>query len=66
MSGTLLYGEDFMALSQELSKTVGTMEALPKWVLQGAVVGIVGGQDFVDEKYEMMKELELPMVGIWM
>ena len=66
MSGTLLYGEDFMALSQELSKTVGTMEALPKWVLEGAVVGIVGGQDFVDEKYEMMKELELPMVGIWM
>ena len=55
-----------MALSQELSKTVGTMKALPKWVLEGAVVGIVGGQDFVDEKYEMMKELELPMVGIWM
>ena len=43
MSGTLLYGEDFMALSQELSKTVGTMKALPKWVLEGAVVGIVGG-----------------------
>ena len=66
VSGTLLYGEDLMNLSQELSKTVGTMEALPKWALQGAVVGLVGGQEFIDEKYAMMKDLELPMVGIWM
>jgi len=43
ISGTLLYGEDFMALSQELSKTVGTMRSLPEWALKGAVVGIVGG-----------------------
>jgi alpha-glucosidase len=66
ISGTLLYGEDFMALSQELSKTVGTMRPLPEWALKGAVVGIVGGQDFVNEKYAMMKKLELPLVGIWM
>lgn len=66
ISGTLLYGKDFLAVSQELSKTVGTMRPLPEWALQGAVVGIVGGQEFVDEKYSMMKQLELPMVGIWM
>ena len=29
-------------------------------------MGIVGGQDFVDEKYAAMKNLGLPMVGIWM
>jgi len=43
VSGTLLWAEDFLGLSQELSKTVGTMAALPEWSLQGAVVGIVGG-----------------------
>ena len=43
VSGTLIWGEDFLELAQELSKTVGTMEALPEWVLQGAIVGIVGG-----------------------
>ena len=42
------------------------MAPLPEWSLNGAVVGIVGGQEFVDEKYAMMKKLELPMVGIWM
>lgn len=66
ISGTLLWGENPLALSQELSKTVGTMTALPEWVTKGAVVGIVGGQDFVDEKYAAMKNLGLPMVGIWM
>ena len=66
ISGTLLWGEDPLKLSQEVSKTVGTMDALPEWVMQGAIVGVVGGQDFVDEKYQKMKDLGLPMVGIWM
>ena len=66
ISGTILWGEDPLTLAQELSKSVGTMAPLPEWALNGAVVGIVGGQDFVDEKYAMMKKLELPMVGIWM
>lgn len=66
ISGTLLWGEDPLKLSQEVSKTVGTMDALPEWVMQGAIVGVVGGQDFVDDKYQKMKDLGLPMVGIWM
>lgn len=66
ISGTMLWGQDPLSLSQEMSKAVGTMEALPSWALDGAIVGIVGGQDFVDEKYALMKSLELPMCGIWM
>lgn len=66
ISGTMLWGEDPMSLSQEMSKAVGTMEALPSWSLDGAIVGIVGGQDFVDQKYSFMKSCGLPMVGIWM
>ena len=66
ISGTILWGEDPLTLAQELSKSVGTMAPLPEWALKGAVVGIVGGQDFVDGKYAMMRKLELPMVGIWM
>ena len=66
VSGTILWGEDILELAQTLSKTVGTMRPLPEWALQGAIVGIVGGQEFVDEKYALMKENELPMAGIWM
>jgi len=66
ISGTIMWGEDPLALAQTLSKTVGTMRPLPEWALKGAIVGIVGGQEFVDEKYAMMKAGGLPMCGIWM
>ena len=47
ISGTILSGESPLELSQKVSQTVGTMEPLPSWVMQGAVVGIVGGQEFI-------------------
>lgn len=55
-----------LELASSISKTVGTMRKLPRWILDGVVIGIVNGQDFVDEKYEFMKNLGLPMAGIWM
>ena len=33
VSGSLVWGEDPLTLSQEVSKTVGTMEPLPDWVM---------------------------------
>ena len=42
------------------------MTPLPSWVMEGSIIGIVNGQDYVWEKYNKMKELGLPMVGIWM
>ena len=49
VSGTILFGDGPLELSQAMSQTVGTMEPLPSWVLQGAIVGIVNGQDYVQE-----------------
>jgi alpha-glucosidase len=42
------------------------MRPLPAWVQQGAIIGIVNGQDYVEKQYQKMKDLGLPMVGIWM
>ena len=42
------------------------MRSLPAWVMEGAIVGIVGGQDFINQKYALMKSEEVPLVGIWM
>ena len=64
--GTILSGENPLELSQIVSTTIGTMKPLPAWIQKGCIVGMVNGQDFVDEKYAYMKGLELPMVGIWM
>lgn len=66
ITGELVWGTDPMKLAQLVSKTVGTMEPLPSWVMQGAVVGIVGGQCTIDEKYALMKNQGLPIAGIWM
>ena len=66
ISGTILWGTDPLQLSQEVSKSVGVMEPLPSWILQGAVVGIVNGQDYIEEQYDKMKSLGLPLVGVWM
>jgi len=42
------------------------MKPLPTWIQKGVIVGIVGGQDYVEEKYKLMKDQGLPMVGLWM
>lgn len=40
-----------MGLTENLSQHVGTMRPLPAWVQQGAIIGIVNGQDYVEEQY---------------
>lgn len=66
IKGHLLYAENPLDLASEVSRTTGMMKPLPSWVQQGAIIGIVGGSDFVEEKYALMKSLDLPMAGIWM
>ena len=66
ISGTMFWGDDFLKLSQTLNKTVGTMRPLPDWVLQGGIVGIVNGEEYIREQYAKLKAHEVPLVGIWM
>jgi len=66
ITGRLIYAPEPMQLAQLVSKTLGPMEALPEWVLKGAVVGMVGGQDFINQKYALLKQHEVPLAGIWM
>lgn len=44
MEMTVISGNDFKQLSGAVSKKIGTMKALPEWILDGAVVGLQGGQ----------------------
>jgi len=66
ISGTILSAPTPLELAQLVSQTRGLMKPLPEWLSKGCIVGIVGGQKFVDEKYAFMKSLGLPMVGLWM
>lgn len=63
---SVISGGDFKQLSGAISKKVGTMKALPEWILDGAVVGIQGGQDFINSTYIQMKGAGLKMSALWM
>lgn len=43
IEGNFFIGDNFMELTENLSKSIGTMKSLPSWIQQGAVIGIVGG-----------------------
>lgn len=40
----LIYGEDPKSLAGSLSKKIGTMQPLPDWIMNGAIVALEGGQ----------------------
>lgn len=59
LEGFLTSGDDYMALAQEASLAVGTMKPLPEWLSKGMVVGIVGGQEHVQNVYEKLKSFDI-------
>lgn len=55
-----------MEQCQMISKSIGTMRAAPKWVSQGMVVGIVGGQEKVEATVKTIREAGVKLSGVWM
>jgi len=48
IGGTVLSAPTPIRLAQLVSTTVGLMKPLPEWLAKGCIIGIVGGQTFVD------------------
>lgn len=61
-----MYGESPKALAGSISKKIGTMKAMPDWIMDGAVVCLQGGQDAIDETYGYLKGNNTPLAGIWL
>jgi hypothetical protein len=51
MELSIISKPNFKELAGSVSKKIGTMKALPEWILDGAVVGLQGGQDFINSTY---------------
>ena len=64
--GVILSGKDPLQLAQLSAQTVGLMPELPSWVHEGSILGITGGQKYVDEKYAILKDAGVKLVGVWM
>ena len=42
------------------------MKPIPKWLSTGLIVGIVGGQDYVQKAYDKLKSFDVKISGVWM
>lgn len=58
-------GEDFIALTQNLTALLGRPAALPDWVHDGMILGIQGGTDKVQEKLDKLLALDAKVCGVW-
>jgi len=62
----MVVGHTLKETVRGLSAMAGRMKPLPKWTQEGAVVGLQGGQAKIMQDYNFLKQMGVPMKGIWM
>lgn len=62
----VFYGESIKQLGATNSKKIGTMKALPEWIMNGAIISLQGGQKEVDEKSTQLMDANVPIAAFWM
>jgi alpha-glucosidase len=63
---TIVYGDSIKSLGATNSKKVGTMRALPEWIMDGAVVSLQGGHAAVTDTATQLIEAQVPIAAFWM
>lgn len=59
------FGDSFDELASNLSSLLGRQPVLPKWIYDGAILGIQGGLTAINDKLIKSKEADLPVCGVW-
>ena len=59
------FADSFPALSGLLSDLLGRQPELPDWVYDGAILGIQGGTDIVNQKLDTVKKYDTAVAGVW-
>lgn len=63
---TVFYGDSIKELGGINSRKVGTMKALPDWIMDGAIISLQGGQNEVNDTANQLIEANVPIVAFWM
>lgn len=63
---TVVYGESIKKLAAQMSRSIGTMKALPDWIMNGAIVSLQGGQKQVNATASQLINANVPIVAFWM
>lgn len=59
-------GNPLLEATGALTKITGRQPELPAWVNDGAILGIQGGQDFVEEVIQDALNAGLPLASVWL
>jgi len=63
---TVAYGATIKELAGTNSLKIGTMKALPEWIMEGAVVSLQGGQKDVNDTANQLIDANVPVAAFWM
>ena len=66
MSGELNWSTSYKGLIDEYTKATGRPYPLPSWVHKGAVVGTMGGTQFVRELHKKLKARGAVLSSYWL
>jgi hypothetical protein len=66
VSGQFLQAGSMLDAISAVADYTGKMRPLPKWVDQGAVVGIQGGEAKVEKVVRDVLSADCPVVGVWL
>lgn len=66
LKGQILYGDSPLGLIEAFTEYSGRMRKLPRWFHEGAVVGIMGGEDFVRRIWGYLKKRDTPISAFWL
>ncbi len=66
LEGRILSGNNPEDLIIEYTSWAGRMRLLPDWILSGAVIGMHGGTEKVQQVYKQLKEAGTPVSAFWL
>ncbi|CAK1356827.1 unnamed protein product [Cercospora beticola] len=66
VDGAFTRAENLFDAIEALTAYTGRQPALPRWVDDGAILGIQGGQDKVNRIVEQGLQLGAPIAGVWL
>ncbi|KAJ6439434.1 aromatic prenyltransferase [Purpureocillium lavendulum] len=66
VSGQFLRADAMLEAVGRTTDYVGRMRPLPRWVDDGAIVGIQGGQGKVERVVNAASDADCPVVGVWL
>jgi len=59
------FAEDFEGLMEGLTGLLGRQPCLPDWAYDGAILGIQGGMEAVEEKLSRVRQHDMRVTGVW-